>query len=191
MSGLLSTICVDVSPQDANAFPLPLDSGHIGDKVSLSSFTIADNDRVAGKSGVEVTFVFTPSVGGRLVAGAKISLNFPLGFFASSSIPDFESSTLIDSTVTRADWFIEIQLAGGGVMWGNQSVCITVDGMVMGSVTSGNTTGIAVLTSQVRCQATATSICSYLMPVCRTLHCKQTKLQVATLGIVSRSARSA
>jgi len=106
----------------------------------------------------EVTFVFTPSVGGRLVAGAKISLNFPLGFFASSSIPDFESSTLIDSIVTRTDWFIEIQLAGGGVMWGNQSVCITVDGMVMGSVTSGNTTGIAVLTSQVRCQATATSI---------------------------------
>ncbi len=136
--------------QDANAIPYSLGSGHIGDKVSLSFFAIANRDRVAGKSGVEATFAFVPSIGGRLVDGTKIRLNFPLGFFALSSVPlYYHSSTLIRSRVSLIDGLIEIQVAGVGAIVGNQSFCITLRGMVMGAITSGNLTGISVSTSQV------------------------------------------
>ncbi len=131
-------------------FPLPLDSGHIGDKVSLASFTVALDDRVAGKS-VAVTICFTPSAGGRLVAGSRILLVAPPAFFAAASTPQFQAGVLIDSTVTRSDGLLDIQLAGGGVMEASQSVCVTVKGVVMGPVYSGNATGISMLTSQVSC----------------------------------------
>jgi hypothetical protein len=144
--------------QDVNANPFTLNSGHIGNRVVLSFFTIALGDRVAGKSGVEVTFAFTPSVGGRLVEGSKISLNFPLTFFSSSSIPSYRSHTLTRSRVALVrDGLLEITMVGAGAVKGNESFCITVRGMQMGLVTPDNSTGISVLTSQV---------CSCLGAVC-------------------------
>jgi hypothetical protein len=50
----------------------------------MEFFAIRLVDRVAGKSGVEATFAFVPSVGGQLVDGAKISLHFPSGFYHQS-----------------------------------------------------------------------------------------------------------
>jgi hypothetical protein len=137
-------------PQDANEDPIPLNSGHIGRNVSLSFFSIALSDRVAYKSGVEVTFAFTPSPGGQLVDGTKISLNYPLAFFVLSPNPIYRSHTMTRSRATYVrDGLVEIALAGGGVIKGNESFCITLRGMVMGAITSGNATGISVLTSQV------------------------------------------
>ena len=136
--------------QDLNENPFSLNSGHIGNRVALSFFTIALGDRVAGKSGVEVTFAFTPSVGGQLVDGTKISLNFPLAFFSPSSSPSYRSRILTRSAAALVrDGLLEISVAGTGVIKGNESFCITVRGMVMGAVTSGVAAGISVATSQV------------------------------------------
>lgn len=136
--------------QDVNEIPYTLSSGHIGDKVSLLFFSIANDDRVAGKSGVEVTFAFIPSIGGQLVDGSKIFLNFPFGFIAPSSIPQFyHSTTLTRSTVSLSNQLIEINMAGTGVVMGAVPFCVTLRGMVLGAVTSGNATGISVTTSQV------------------------------------------
>jgi hypothetical protein len=113
-------------------------------------FSIAQVGRVAGLSGVDATFAFAPSLGGRLVDGTKISLNFPLGFFSASSSPSYRSSTLSRSTAAFVrDGLIHIQVAGIGEIAGNQTFCITLRGMVTGPATSGNETGISVLTSQV------------------------------------------
>jgi hypothetical protein len=139
-----------VLSQDANAMPYTLDSGHIGDKVSLLLFSIADHDRVTGKSGVDITLIFTPSKGGQLFDGTAIFVNIPSGFFASSSIPSYyHSNTLARSRVSLSDEMIEIQMAGTGIARANQSFCITLRGFVMGAVTRGSTTGISVSTSQV------------------------------------------
>ncbi len=140
----------DLSLQDANADPIPLDSGHIGNNVSLSFFSIALSDRVAGKSGVEVTFAFTPSFGGQLVDGTKIFLNYPPNFFVLTPNLIYRSHTLTRSIAAYVrDGLVEIALAGGGAIKGNESFCITLRGVVMGAITSGNATGISVLTTQV------------------------------------------
>jgi hypothetical protein len=148
--------------KDANEIPYSLSSGHIGDKVIPLLFSIASGDRVAGKSGVSVTFAFVPSIGGRLVDGTKIFLSIPFGFFASSSMPVYyHSTTLIRSTVSLANQLIEIKMAGTGAIMGNRSFCITLRGMVMGAVTSGNATGVSVKTSQVRNVNHIHSACRY------------------------------
>ena len=140
----------DAMLQDVNANPFTLSSGHIGNRVALPFFTIALADRVAGKSGVEVTFAFTPSAGGQLVEGTKISMNFPLEFFSSSSSPSYRSHTLTRSRVALVrDGLLEITMVGAGVVKGNETFCITVRGMQMGPVTLDNSTGISVLTTQV------------------------------------------
>jgi hypothetical protein len=113
-------------------------------------FSIAGDDRISGKSGVEVTFAFIPSIGGRLVDGTKIFLNIPFGFFALSSVPSYYHSTaLTRSMVSFSNELIEIKMAGTGVVMGNRSFCVTLRGMVMGAITSGDSAGISVTTSQV------------------------------------------
>jgi hypothetical protein len=161
-----------------------LDSGHIGDKVSLSFFAIANRDRVAGKSGVEATCAFVPSIGGRLVDGTKIQLNFPLGFFSLSSVPlYYHSSTLIRSRVSLINGRIEIQMLGAGAILGNQSFCITLRGMIMGAITSGNVTGISVSTSQVSSNSEPQTRHCRALTFSRTFQRTSTKFQAGILEI--------
>jgi len=59
---------------------LPQASGVIGGRPLLSSFNISSSDRVAGRR-VTFTLSFTPSAGGALAPGGKITLNYPSNFF--------------------------------------------------------------------------------------------------------------
>jgi hypothetical protein len=59
-------------------------SGRIGSQATLTSFTIADGDRVANKANVAATFTFTASSGGATAAGGLITLLYPAAFFASN-----------------------------------------------------------------------------------------------------------
>jgi hypothetical protein len=61
---VLNSISVTTSHDANDVGVATLDSGPIGDRVSLTSFAVSLPDRVAGKGGSTATLVFAPSVAG-------------------------------------------------------------------------------------------------------------------------------
>jgi hypothetical protein len=71
--------------------------------VTSPTFIVASTDRVASKASSAATFSFTTSVGGALAATLthKITLNYPIGFFATSPAPT--AATVATSGVKIVD----------------------------------------------------------------------------------------
>jgi hypothetical protein len=84
------SVTVQTNTDLVNSSPA-VSSGVIGGAVTSVSFFVAPGDRVAGKTGVQATFAFTPSAGG--AGPSTVTLNYPAGFFATSATPTATSST--------------------------------------------------------------------------------------------------
>jgi hypothetical protein len=131
-----------------------VDSGTISSATAQSSqvtavtFSIATADRVASKSAVSVTLGFKTNF--VLPVAGKITLNYPAGFFASSTAPSFAAGDSSVATMTGAVAVptatqIVITTSTAGIAAGT-IFTITLRGLTMGAATAGSATGITVQT---------------------------------------------
>jgi len=127
-------------------------SGSIGAPLSVL-MTIAADKRVAGATAVPVTLAFTTTA--PITAGDLITLTYPSGFFAASTIAGNAANTITGSTggtmtatsvLTTSASTIVITTVTAGVVAGT-AFTIVLSGLVMGVATLGSATGITVQTS--------------------------------------------
>jgi hypothetical protein len=110
----------------------PASCGAIGGAVTLLSFSVAAADRVAGKSGVQATFSFTPSVGG--AGPTSITLNYPSGFFATSPTPSASVSSAGTAVTPGPPGATSIVLAvNGTALAAGAAVTVTLAGCTLGA----------------------------------------------------------
>ena len=128
---------------------LPQASGVMGGRPLLSSFNISSSDRVAGRR-VTFTLSFTPSAGGALAPGGKITLNYPSNFFAFDSLspcsmwpcnhirdptPGVSIQPWGTPTATSASWW---SWAGNtGTLAASTAVNLVFEGFTMGTPSAG------------------------------------------------------
>lgn len=136
----------DVSIQTSadTAMSFFIHSGAILPPITDVFFNILSVDRVSGKSGVKVTLAFTPA--NPIPSGGTITLYFPPMFFATSITPIVSTgSSLIPdlsgycgSTTTTS---VIITTIGASIS--PAPFKVTIEGMTMGSTTSGSAVKIA------------------------------------------------
>ncbi len=142
-----------ITTNDANTLNVTkLSSGHIGDRVTVSAFVIANDDRVESKGGVAATLTFIPSLGGEIVAGGWLTLYYPPKFFDlefAAELPVFSCSAAgVQGVVGLGHWWIAVTTSGAGLIAAGQPVVVTLSGLKMGPATAQNATGLSVYTSQ-------------------------------------------
>jgi hypothetical protein len=113
-----------------------VDSQYIGGAVTEFSFFIPDASRKANKANVMVSFRFTPSAGGGLdsIGFSRITLAYPIGFFASDVIPTAiisGNAEAVSGLSTSSN--IVITLKSGSVVAG-EPVVVALSGMTIGAV---------------------------------------------------------
>jgi hypothetical protein len=107
-------------------------SGVIGGSVTIVSFAVSGVDRVAGKAGAAATFTFTPTAGGALSVGGRITLNYPSGFFSATPTPFIFISGNVNGSCTSTASQIVITTSSGSLV-ASASVTVTLTGITMGS----------------------------------------------------------
>jgi hypothetical protein len=145
-----------ITTNDANTENLMRSSsGHIGHRVLLSSFVIANDDRLDSKTDVAATLMFTPSVGGAIAAGGSLTLYYPPTLFAMRDLPELPkfncSAVGVQGAVRLADGgqsWIAVTTSGSGAIAASQPVVVTLSGLKMGSAIKSHATGVSVSTSQ-------------------------------------------
>jgi hypothetical protein len=112
---------------------------------------MSGSHRVAQYPGSAATFSFTPSGGGAIPSGGKITLFYPLFFFARGCPqPSVAISSLhvAGTAAAPSSTSLVITTFGEGVISANVSVTVTLTGLVTGDVRADNATGIFVVTSR-------------------------------------------
>jgi len=91
-------------------------------------------------------FSFTTN-GGQLTVGSVITLMFPSGFFATTSMPLVAiSGNAAGGAAAPSATYIGITISSGTLAVGT-AVTVTLTGLTMGASTAGNSIGITILTS--------------------------------------------
>jgi hypothetical protein len=123
-------------------------SGGIFTQTTDVSFSIAAGDRKSGKTNVPITLVFNTSTS--LPTNGKITLNYPVGFFAATPNPadNAAGSTSVPtmtatSTINGSSIIITTAVVGIDAI---TTFNITLGGLTMGAATAGSATGITVQT---------------------------------------------
>ena len=116
-------------------------------QLTYPMFILMNSDRLANKVGAAATISFTTTYIGKLIVGSKITLNYPVGFFAASSTPAVAiSSGATGSAVVPTATSIVIT-TGTVALNASIAVIITLTGLTMGAATVGSSSGITVSTS--------------------------------------------
>jgi hypothetical protein len=124
-------------------------SGVIAGQVTNTSFFVSPSDRVAGWSGCQATISFTPTVGGAVVAGGKITLMYPSGFFASGVTATqvaLSGEAMVASAAPSTATSIVVTLLSG-MLVPSTAVTMTLLGLTTGVAYGGSDSGITVSTS--------------------------------------------
>ena len=103
-----------------------------------ATFTIANTDRIGGKTAMPVTFSLTPANNKNIAAGGSLTIGYPPGFFASGITPSFSGCSACGSvtgfafSATSSSNTITITLSGAAVI--PDSACtFTMTGLTMGA----------------------------------------------------------
>jgi hypothetical protein len=115
----------------------PVSCFRISGAVTNVTFNVQLADRVEAKAGVDATFTFTPSAGGD--SPSSVTLNYPLGFFATSATPTAKLSTA-GATLTPAQpgaLSIVLTVGGSAPLAAGTAVTVTLVGCTMGPPTAG------------------------------------------------------
>jgi len=116
-------------------------------QVTGTIFIIRNSDRVASKMGAAATISFTTTDAGKLLIGSKITLNYPVGFFAASSTPAVAISSGATGSAAVPNATSIVITTGNVALNASTDVTITLMGLTMGAVTGGSSSGITMLTS--------------------------------------------
>ncbi len=115
-------------------------------QATLTSFAIANADRVAAAASKGATIVFKTV--NAVATSGTITINYPTGFLAASTIT-LGTSSVADLTISGAaasTTSIKITIAGAAIL-ADTTATITLAGLTLGAATAGSSTGITVQTS--------------------------------------------
>jgi hypothetical protein len=106
-------------------------------QTTLNSFTMSQQDRVAGKTVAAATFTFTPSAGGALGVAGMITMNYPSGFFVSgTTLISAVAQHATFNSVTPGQTSITLTVTTG-VIAASSPITVTLSGFTMGTATAG------------------------------------------------------
>jgi hypothetical protein len=135
------------SLQDHSKDADTISSGHIGDRVTFTSFSITVADRQSNKSGSSVTFAFWPSAGGSIPISGTITLHYPANFFLPSSAPVALTNASIKINCTSQSASFIVLTVQNGTVSASTALLVTLIGLTIGSATSSIPNSVSVTTS--------------------------------------------
>ena len=123
-------------------------SGAIGGQVTGVSFVMSSSDRVAGKTGCQATVTFTAATA--LLSGGLITLEYPSGFFDTSTTPGVVVAAGSVSASAFGATSVVLTLGSGAFVakGGHPPYVLTLTGCTLGRPNFGSSVGIRVRTSQ-------------------------------------------
>jgi len=112
-------------------------------------FSMSHNDRTAGKIGAVAMLAFQTSPTGFLSESERITLHYPIGFFAISATPSVSMNDSAEFATCEAPTSTSIVfvLSSGSNIAANSTVSMTITGVTMGPATYGDPVGLFVSTT--------------------------------------------